>query len=54
MEEGEGKLGQITYIAVSCFSVWIIHKCFDENNYEIKQQYEVIVCYFENVFIKLP
>jgi len=52
--EGRGKLGQITFIAVSCFCVWIIHKCFDENNYEIKQKYKAIVCYFESTFIKHP
>lgn len=54
MWEGEGKVGQITVIPVGSFSVWIIHKCFDKNNYEIKQQCEAILCYFENIFNKAP
>lgn len=47
-------MGQITVIPVGSLSVWIIHKCFDKNNYDIKQQCEAIVCHFENIFIKLP
>lgn len=52
--EGKGKLGQIILIGVSSFGVWIINKCFDENNYDIKQQCKVIVCYLENTSIKHP
>lgn len=50
--EGKGKLGQVTLIGVSSFGVWIINICFDENNYDIKQQCKVIVCYLENMSIK--
>lgn len=52
--EGKGKLGQIILIGVSSFGVWIINKCFDENNCDIKQQCKVIVCYLENTLIKHP
>lgn len=43
-------MGQITVIPVGSFGVWIIHKCFHKNNYEIKQQCDTIVCYFENIY----
>lgn len=43
-------MGQITVIPVGSFGVWIIHKCFHKNNYEIKQQCDAIVCYFENIY----